>query len=64
MSYLSFARIMYGISQEPQSPVSMQVSNLPSQLMAAASPNSAGTASGVSIENLLHKAWMILSPKK
>ncbi|HKM67657.1 MAG TPA: hypothetical protein VJX70_10865 [Candidatus Acidoferrum sp.] len=64
MSNLSFARIMYGTSQEPHSTASMPVSNFESQSLTAASPNSDRGASGLSIEGFFHKAWMAISAKK
>jgi len=64
MSNLSFARIMYGTSQESHSNTSMQVSNFPSQSLVATSPNSARGESGLSVESLFHKAWIALSSKK
>jgi hypothetical protein len=67
MSNLSFARIMYGTSQEQHSPVFEPVSNLPSTF-----DNSPRTDSqtltrhthGSTIESILHNAWLTLSRKK
>jgi len=59
MSNLSFARIMYGTSQENPSPL-MPVSNLPSHL---GEPTSRGSAHAT-LQTLLQKAQLVFSHKK
>jgi hypothetical protein len=66
MSNLSFARIMYGTSQEAHSPLFGSASNLPSTLQQpaeTASNASAHEPHGRTIESILHKVWMALSEK-
>jgi hypothetical protein len=67
MSNLSFARIMYGASQEQHSPVFEPVSNLPSTFdnsPRADSQTLTRRAQGSTIESILHNAWVALSRKK
>jgi hypothetical protein len=67
MSNLSFARIMYGTSQEIQSPVFGPVSNSPTKIQNtrnADSQASAREAQGATVESILHKVWIALSEKK
>lgn len=59
MSNLSFARIMYGATQENPASALMPVSNRPSNLSSAPSPIS--SASSTTVANLLHKAWLVLT---
>ncbi|HXH66250.1 MAG TPA: hypothetical protein VNI81_03560 [Candidatus Limnocylindrales bacterium] len=67
MSNLSFARIMYGTSQEHHMSISGPVSNFPTVFQ---NPTPAGSqiahhaGQGVTIESILHKVWMALSEKK
>lgn len=60
MSNLSFARIMYGTTQESTPPAVMPPSNLPSLLTANSTSRSA-TAAATAHESLLHKAWRVLT---
>jgi len=67
MSNLSFARIMYGTSQEHHMSISGPVSNFPTAFQnpsRAGSQNSYHASQGVTIESILHKVWMALSEKK
>jgi hypothetical protein len=67
MSNLSFARIMYGASQEQHPPVFEPVSNLPFTFDNSARADSQTPAhhtQGSTIENILHNAWLALSRKK
>ncbi|HEV2101289.1 MAG TPA: hypothetical protein VGR58_00790 [Candidatus Acidoferrum sp.] len=68
MSNLSFARIMYGTSQEVNSPAYGAASNFPSALNQGAegdsSRRSANGPQGSTVESILHKLWMVLSEKK
>lgn len=67
MSNLSFARIMYGTSQEVNSPAYGAASNFPSTPNQAAEDNSLRSANGPqgsTVESILHKLWMALSEKK
>jgi hypothetical protein len=67
MSNLSFARIMYGTSQEVHSPVLGPVCNLPTTIQNTqngASQASAREAQGATVESILHKVWLALSEKK
>jgi hypothetical protein len=64
MSNLSFARIMYGASQEAHSPLYGAASNFPSALNQAAEGTSRSSATepqGPTVEGFLHKLWMALS---
>jgi hypothetical protein len=66
MSNLSFARIMYGTSQEAHSPTFGAVSNFPStiQISSRVGPQtSAREYHGATIESILHKVWIALSEK-
>jgi hypothetical protein len=67
MSNLSFARIMYGTSQEASSPLYGASSNFPAALNQSAigaSGISANKPHGATVESILHKLWMALSEKK
>jgi hypothetical protein len=67
MSNLSFARIMYGTSQEQHSPTFERVSNFPSGIQNTtqfASQTSAREAQGATVESILHKLWIAISEKK
>ena len=65
MSNLSFARIMYGTSQEASSPLYGAASNFPTAISATgASGASANEPHGATVESILHKLWMALSEKK
>jgi hypothetical protein len=67
MSNLSFARIMYGTSQEHHSSISCPVSNFPTSFQnstRAASHAYSDEGHGVTIESILHKVWIALSEKK
>ena len=67
MSNLSFARIMYGTSQDVNSPLYGAASNFPSALNQKAegtSRISANEPQGATFESILHKLWMALSEKK
>jgi hypothetical protein len=67
MSNLSFARIMYGTSQEASSPLYGAASNFPSALIQSATGASGISASGpqgATVESILHKLMMALSEKK
>jgi hypothetical protein len=67
MSNLSFARIMYGTSQEAHSPMFGAVSNFPSTIQnatAVASRISSSEPHGGTVESILHKVWIALSEKK
>jgi len=67
MSNLSFARIMYGTSQEAHSPMFGAASNFPSTIQNAesvASRVSAREPHGATVESILHKLWNALSEKK
>lgn len=57
MSNLSFARIMYGATQDHHSPSLVPVSNFPTQL----SRSSALHVSATALEDLLQKAWRALT---
>jgi len=66
MSNLSFARIMYGTSQEAHSPLFGSASNLPVSLQQSVdtvSKTRAPEAHGATVESILHKVWMALSEK-
>jgi hypothetical protein len=67
MSNLSFARIMYGTSQEAHSPMFGAVSNFPSAIQQSAdlgSQISAREPHGATVKSILHKVWTALSEKK
>jgi hypothetical protein len=67
MSNLSFARIMYGTSQEAHSPMFGAVSNFPSAIQQSAdlgSQISAREPHGATAKSILHKVWIALSEKK
>jgi hypothetical protein len=67
MSNLSFARIMYGTSQEHHMSISGPVSNFPSAFQnssRAALQTFSHAGQGVTIESILHKVWITLSEKK
>jgi hypothetical protein len=67
MSNLSFARIMYGTSQEAHSPMFGAASNFPSTIQnatAVASGISSSEPHGATIETILRKVWIALSEKK
>ncbi|HXC46973.1 MAG TPA: hypothetical protein VNU20_01685 [Candidatus Sulfotelmatobacter sp.] len=67
MSNLSFARIMYGTSQEAHSPMFGAMSNFPSTIQNTRnvdSQASAREAQGATVESILHKVWIALSEKK
>jgi hypothetical protein len=67
MSNLSFARIMYGTSQEVYSPVFGPVSNFPTAIQNTRNVDSQACARevlGATIESILHKVWIALSEKK
>jgi len=67
MSNLSFARIMYGTSQEQHSPTFERVSNLPSAIQNTrhvAPQTSRSEGQGATVESILHKLWIALSEKK
>jgi len=67
MSNLSFARIMYGTSQEIPSPVFGAVSNFPSTFQNstdATSRISAREPQGATVESILHKVWIAFREKK
>ena len=67
MSNLSFARIMYGSSQEASSPLYGAASNFPSVLTQSAARTSGISANepqGATVESILHKLWMALSEKR
>ena len=67
MSNLSFARIMYGTSQEAHSPTFGAASNFPSTIQQpteVASRISTREPQGATVESILHKVWMALSVKK
>jgi hypothetical protein len=67
MSNLSFARIMYGSSQEASSPLYGAVSNFPSALNERATGTSGISVNepqGATVESILHKLWTALSEKK
>ncbi len=59
MSNLSFARIMYGATQENPSSMLLPVSNRPSNLSGTSAPHS--LAWSTTVESLLHKAWLALT---
>jgi hypothetical protein len=64
MSNLSFARIMYGTTQEQHSPVFVPLSNFPSTFQNSprvASRTSANEGHGATVESILHKLWSALS---
>lgn len=61
MSHLSFARIMYGSTQQNSSPVAMPVSNSTLHLKDAAPSSLALAASHATVESLLHKALLAFS---
>jgi hypothetical protein len=66
MSNLSFARIMYGTSQEASSPLYGVASNFPSSLSQSATGRSGISANepqGATVESILHKLWIALSEK-
>jgi len=67
MSNVSFARIMYGSSESPRSDYDLHTSA--SSLPAApsfVSGNSDGNEAhdALTLESLLHKAWVVLSAKR
>ena len=67
MSNLSFARIMFGTTQEQHSPAFVPMSNLSSTFQNSprvASPTSANEAHGATVESILHKLWIALSEKE
>lgn len=63
MSNLSFARIMYGATQEGPSPALMPVSNSPSHLAGSSQSSIALAASHATVESLLHKALLVFAHK-
>jgi len=67
MSNLSFARIMYGASQEQLSATFGPVSNFPSAIQNTThveSQSSTRGAQGATVESILHKLQIALSEKK
>lgn len=67
MSNLSFARIIYGNSQEANSQLFGAVSNFPSTIQQStntAARISARKTQGATVESILHKVWIALSEKK
>jgi hypothetical protein len=67
MSNLSFARIMFGTSQEPHSPLIGTVSNLPSTIQQSSNATSqipVRGPQGETVESILHKVWIALLEKK
>jgi hypothetical protein len=67
MSNLSFARIMYGTSQEGHSPMFGAMSNFPSTIQNTRKVDSQASArevQGATVESILHKVWIALSEKK
>lgn len=66
MSNLSFARIMYGTSESMRNNSSLGSSGYSSQTTfsnySSSSPD-ARAHGGLTLENLLHKAWQALSTK-
>ena len=67
MSNLSFARIMYGTSQEAHSPMFGAVSNFPSTIQKSTDAGSqipAPEPHGATVKSILHKVWIVLSEKK
>ncbi|HET7105560.1 MAG TPA: hypothetical protein VFI38_02045 [Candidatus Acidoferrum sp.] len=64
MSNLSFARIMYGTSQEASSTLHGTASNYPTTLRTGGSGSSAKESEGATVESILHKLWIVLSDKK
>jgi hypothetical protein len=66
MSNLSFARIMYGTSQEAHSPMFGTVSNFPSTIQNSTDSTalmSAREPQRATVESILHKVWIALSEK-
>jgi len=63
MSNLSFARIMYGSTQENPAPALTPVSNVPSSLYNSSQSSLARAASHATVESLLHKALLVFSHK-
>jgi hypothetical protein len=63
MSNLSLARIMYGTSEEVRSSDRFNSPGLSSISPAADQPNASGNQEPASLEELLHKAWQVLSSK-
>jgi hypothetical protein len=61
MSNLSFARIMYGTTQENRVPVYVTVANRPHYPSQMPAPSIELRATGSTIERLLHKAWRALT---
>ncbi|HUL32488.1 MAG TPA: hypothetical protein VL128_01285 [Candidatus Eisenbacteria bacterium] len=62
MSNLSFARIMYGASQDHSNSAWMPVSNFPSHLSPSTDGSSAlPLSSSAKRESFLHKAWHALT---
>jgi len=64
MSNLSFARIMYGTTQEQHSTAFIPQSNLSSTFQKSsqdALQTSASEAHGARVESILHKLWSALS---
>jgi hypothetical protein len=66
MSNLSFARIMYGTSQEAHSPMFGATSNFPTTIQKSTDAGSrlaAREPRGATVESILHKVWIALSEK-
>jgi hypothetical protein len=67
MSNLSFARIMYGTSQEASLPLYGAASNFPTilnQSAMGASGTSTNEPEGTTVKSILYKLWMAFSEKK
>jgi len=63
MSNLSFARIMYGATQEKPSPALIPVSNVPPRMHDSSQSSLARAASHATVESLLHKALLVFAHK-
>jgi len=61
MSNLSFARIMYGTSQQQPSYAALPLSNSPAQLSVTSNNAQPAPTPATSGESLLHKAWHVLT---
>lgn len=62
MSNLSFARIMYGTNESISTTARMSASGLSSVSNGANALNAAGNGQP-SLQDLLHKAWLVLCSK-
>jgi hypothetical protein len=63
MTNLSFARIMFGTSEDSQHSTIMNASALSALSGSSTTPGAENTVESVSLGELLHRAWINLSRK-